>query len=73
MDETPIGVVSSAIKTSQLKEPLTQLRLSAEWNTRALGDAATEANLNEIYYADSRRFSLLLGIWEQKESVVWGQ
>ena len=73
MNETPRGTRLAALDTKQLKEPITRFNLSAEWDSRAIGDAAKRAGLNTIFYADMKTVSVLGGIWRQQTVRVWGE
>ncbi len=43
-----------------------------DWNTAAIVDAAREAGLDEIYFADMEIFSVFFGIWQQRTATVYG-
>lgn len=73
MDHTPRGTRLAALDTKQLKEPITRFNLSAQWDSRAIGDAAREAGLSTIYYADMKTISILGGVWKQEIVRVWGE
>ena len=73
MDNTPIGTKSATIDSKQIKEPISGLSLSAEWSSRAIGDAARRAGLTQINFADMHTFSILGGIWKKQTIQVWGE
>lgn len=73
MDNTPRGTKVATLDSKQLKEPITRFNLSAEWDSRAIGDAARQAGLSTIYYADMKTISVLGGVWRQKTIRVWGE
>lgn len=52
MNNTSVGNKSAAISSEQLKEPVSGLGLSTEWNSRAIGDAAKRFGLTKINFAD---------------------
>ena len=70
MDNTPLGTQFVTIDSKLIKGGL---GLSAEWNSRAIGDAARRAGLTQIYFADMHTFSILGGIWKKQTVQVWGK
>ena len=72
MDKTPRGSKMASIDSRQIKEPITRVRMSVEWHSRAIGDAAKRKGLNKVYFADMQTFSLLGGVWKQRKVRVWG-
>lgn len=73
MNNTPVGTKSAAISSQQLKEPISGLGVSAEWNSRAIGDAAKHSGLTQINFADMHTFSIFGGIWKKQTVRVWGE
>ena len=73
MDKTPRGTKLAAISSKQIKEPYSGLGLSAEWNSRAIGDAARRAGLSKIYYADMQTISVFGGVWKKQKILVMGK
>lgn len=57
----------------KVQEPLTSLRISSEWSSRGMADIATHFNFRRIYYADIETFSILMGIYENKNVIVYGE
>jgi hypothetical protein len=72
MNHTPRGVSSGSASTHQVRDPVTQLRLSAEWNSRAIGDAMLSGMIADAYYADLTTISVLGGIWSERTVTVYG-
>ena len=73
MNNTAVGNKSAAISSKQLKEPVSGLGISAEWNSRAIGDAAKHSDLTQINFADIHTFSIFGGIWKKQTVQVWGE
>ncbi|MCB0334856.1 MAG: hypothetical protein KDD62_01080 [Bdellovibrionales bacterium] len=48
------------------------MRIAAEWRSRAIGDAAKVNGLDEIYYADLKKMSILGGLYKRETVQVWG-
>jgi hypothetical protein len=66
MDQTPLGGKTFAINSKRIQEPLTGFDLSAEWDSRAIGDAARNGGLTTVYFADLQTISVLGGLWKQQ-------
>lgn len=73
MNKTPIGTKFAAISSKELKEPVSGIGLSAEWSSRAIGDAAKRSGLTQINFADLHTFSIFGGIWKKQTVQVWGE
>ena len=73
MNKTPLGTKSVTLDSNQVKEPLSGIGVSAEWNSRAIGDAAKRAGMTTINFADMHTFSILGGIWKKQTIQVWGE
>lgn len=43
------------------------------WSSNAIGDAAKQAGIKEVYYCDLKRFSVLGGIYGSESLVVYGK
>jgi hypothetical protein len=43
------------------------------WSSNAIGDAAKQAGIKEVYYCDLKRFSVLGGIYGSESLVVYGR
>jgi len=73
MNHTPVGSKFAAASSEQLKEPVSGLGVSAEWNSRAIGDAAKHNGLTQINFADMHTVSIFGGIWKKQTVQVWGK
>ena len=73
MRGTGLGERTEKGNSKQLKIPITRLDLSAEWDSRAIGDIARLSGMSTVYGCDSRRQSYVLGIWAQDEVIIYGQ
>ncbi len=73
MDKTPRGEKTFSIDTKELKEPFTGFGLSAEWDSRAIGDAARRGGMEIVFFADLQTISILNGLWKQQIVRVRGK
>lgn len=73
MDRTPVGHKVVSMNSKRLQEPLTGFDLSAEWDSRAIGDAARSEGMKTIYFVDLQTISILGGLWKQQAVRVWGE
>ena len=71
MDRTPAGTDLATLDSREIRIP--RVHLNAVWHSRAIGDAARRAGLEEVHYADIKTFTILLGIWRQQTVRVWGK
>lgn len=65
----PSSTQSSKASRQRLSEPITGLDIRVEVESTAFGDAIKNGEIRTIYYADIRRQSVLLGLW-QKDTVI---
>lgn len=73
MRHTSVGEASGMSSTQEVRVPLTTVDISAEWSSRAIGDAANAGGIEEIYYADLHTITVLLGIWRERTVEVYGK
>jgi hypothetical protein len=64
-----MGVGSS----KKIEIPTTRIDLSAEWDTRAIGDIARANGISTVYGCDTRRRSYVLGLWRSDEVIIYGE
>lgn len=72
LERTPIGDTTAKVSSHYVREPITAVRASAEWKSRAIGDAAKNGGLDEIYYADIQKISILGGAYRRETVLVRG-
>lgn len=69
---TPLGSSSGEGSSKKIELPTTRIDVSAEWDSRAIGDIAKQQGIETIRGCDSRRQSYVLGIWREDSIVVYG-
>ncbi len=69
---TPVGSKRCVIHDYQFREPVSRLKISAEWTTDVILNEAQKAGMSEIYYMDLRTVSVLFGIYRHKALLVYG-
>lgn len=69
---TILGDVTSRGSSKRLQIPTTRVDIGAEWDSRAIGDIAREHGMKTVYACDSRRQSILFGLWRRDEVIVYG-
>ncbi len=74
MDATPNPKNAKTVSLGQLKleEPFTPVGLRVEVNSNAIGEAARQHGIEDIYYADLRTISILGGIFQMRSVYVTG-
>ncbi len=69
---TPLGEVAGEGSSKKLEIPTTRIDVSAEWDSRAIGDIAKEHGIETIRGCDARTQSYVLGIWSEDSIIVYG-
>jgi|694.fasta_scaffold02333_7 hypothetical protein len=69
---TPLGEAAAEGSSKKLEIPTTRIDVSAEWDSRAIGDIAKEHGIGTIRGCDARTQSYVLGIWSENSIVVYG-
>ena len=70
---TSLGSRTGVGSSKRLEIPTTRIDISAEWDSRALGDIAREHGISVIHSCDSRRQSVLFGIWRRDGVIIYGE
>jgi hypothetical protein len=47
--------------------------IRVDWDSAEVADAAHEAGLTELYYADMEVTSIFFGLWVQRQAIVYGK
>jgi hypothetical protein len=69
---TPVGTKSVAIKSYLIKEPITSLKISGEWDTDEIVRLARESGITDLHYIDIKTLSILLGTYRRQTLIVYG-
>jgi hypothetical protein len=72
---TPIGSKKCTLSTHKINlplMPLTTSRVSAEWDTEHINEAAQKAGITKIYYADLRTQEILLSTYRRSTLIIYG-
>ena len=70
--DTPVGSKSCRVKEHTLKEPVSGYNLSVAFSLPALQRAARQAGITKLYHVDEETLSVLLGIYERKTLILYG-
>ena len=70
---TTLGLREGRGDSKRIEIPTTRIDLSAEWDSRAIGDIARKNGIKTVYGCDSRRQSYVLGLWRQDEVIIYGE
>ncbi len=71
-NNTPIGSKQCTISARSITVPTGRVRVSAEWATGAIIEAAREKGITKLYYADEHEFNILLGTYRRKSLTIYG-
>ena len=70
---TILGDKVASGSSKRVEIPTTRIDVSAEWDSRAIGDIARKAGISTVYGCDGRRQSYVLGIWRKDEVIIYGE
>jgi hypothetical protein len=70
---TPLGLKRGDGSSKRIQIPTTRFDITAEWDSRAIGDIAKENDIETVYGCDSRIQSLLMGLWRKDTVIVYGE
>lgn len=69
---TTLGSKTGDGSSKRIQIPTTRLDITAEWDSRAIGDIAKEHGMQTVHACDGRVESLLLGLWRRDTVIVYG-
>lgn len=69
---TTLGSKVGRGDSKRIEIPTTSIDLTAEWDSRAIGDIAKQHGITTACGCDSRRQSFLFGIWRRDQVIVYG-
>ena len=69
---SPVGSKVCRVNAHLLKEPITGVGVSGEWNTKIIDNAMQESGMTKCYYADVKTLSLLLGTYKRTTLILYG-
>jgi len=70
---TILGEKRGSGSSKRVEIPTTQIDITAEWDSRAIGDIAKANGISTVYSCDTRRRSYLFGVWRSDEVIVYGE
>jgi hypothetical protein len=70
---TTLGSKSGSGSSKRVEIPTTRVDIGAEWDSRAIGDIAKAHGISVVHSCESRRQSVLFGIWRRDEVIVYGE
>lgn len=73
MRGTGLGSAQGSGSSKRVTVPASRIDISAEWDSRAIGDIAKKHGMTKVYGCDVRRESYLLGLWRRDEVIVYGE
>ena len=70
--DTPVGTKSVVVNSHRIKEPVSRLSVSGEWDTDEIMRAARKAGITDLHYIDIRTLSIFLGTYRRQSLIVYG-
>jgi hypothetical protein len=74
-NNTPIGSKKCTLSAHKIQVPIAPLarsRVSAEWDTERINDAAQKAGITKIYYTELKTQEILLGTYRRQTLIIYG-
>jgi len=71
-ENTPVGTKTCRVNAYRLKEPVSRIGVSGEWNSKIIADAMAEVNMTRCYYANIKTLSILRGAYRKKTLILYG-
>jgi len=71
-NNSPVGSKTCRVNAHRLKEPITRIGVSGEWNSKIIDNAMQEAGMTKCYYVDVKTLSLLLGTYKRTTLILYG-
>ena len=66
--DTPIGTKMCILRDHRVQVN----RVSAEWVTEHFANILKAAGITKVYYVDVKNFSILLGLYQRKTLIIYG-
>lgn len=70
---TPLGEKTVKGGAFRVEIPTSRIDLTAEWDSRAIGDIAKKNGISTVHSCDARVLSFLGGIFRKQEIIVYGE
>lgn len=70
---TPLGEKTVKGGAFRVEIPTSRIDLTAEWDSRAIGDIAKKNGISTVNSCDERILSFLGGIFRKEEIIVYGE
>ncbi len=68
-----LGSKAASGSSKRVEIPTTRVDIGAEWDSRAIGDIAKGHGITVVHSCESRRQSVLFGIWRRDEVIIYGE
>ena len=70
---TTVGSKRASGSSKRVEIPTTRVDIGAEWDSRAIGDIAKANGITTVYSCETRRQSILFGLWRRDEVIIYGE
>ena len=72
-NNSPVGSKSCRVDAHRLKEPISRVGVSGEWNSEIIVNAMREAEMTKCYYVDVKILSFLRGMYRRTTLILYGE
>lgn len=69
---TPVGAKTCRVNEHVLRDPVGGTHVSIDFTLRVVQEAAREAGITHLYYADLETLSILSGMYQRKTLILCG-
>ena len=70
--DTPVGEKCVSINSDRIKDPVTRVSMSGEWDNDKLIRVAREEGITTLHYIDIKTLSIVLGTFRRQTFIVCG-
>lgn len=70
--DTPVGSRRCVIKSHRIREPITRVGVSAEWDSRIINAALRDAGITNVHFADQHTTAYFFNLYRRREIIFYG-
>jgi len=71
-DQTAVGTKRTQLDEHRVSEPMSGIGLSVEWTANRIRAAAEAAGITQIAFVEEETLSFLLGIYQRRRLIIYG-
>jgi len=71
-NETQVGSKSCTIESHRIREPLTRVGVSAEWDSRIINEVFRQSGMTNVHFADQHTTTYFFNLYRRREIIFYG-